>query len=233
MTDFPSDIGDFVIGESPIGQLPYEWQNIPPNGFGIYIFGQSAFGDLPFDWQQTVISQYANSPSLLRLISDLSQAIDSHELFDEFYDDVWNIQTAKGWGLDVWGRIVGVNRVVQLPSVVFFGFEEALPGPLTFGSGIFYTGQSTTTNYALTDDAYRQLILAKAAANICDGSIPSINRLLNLLFPEQGEVYVIDNEDMTMTYKFSWVLTPVQSAIVFSSGVLPRPTGIAVNYVQG
>jgi len=39
--------------------------------------------------------------------------------------EIWNIQTARGVGLDIWGRIVGVTRVLQVSS----GIYSASPRP--------------------------------------------------------------------------------------------------------
>lgn len=36
---------------------------------------------------------------------------------------------------------------------------------------------------------------------------------------------------MTMTYTFTFALTPVELAIVLNSGVLPKPTGVAASVV--
>ena len=96
----------------------------------------------------------------------------------------------------------------------------------------FYSGQVTTSNYALSDDGFRMLILAKAVANICNGSIPAINQILLMLFPGRGNCYVVDNNDMTMIYHFEFILTPVEAAIVQQSGVLPRPAGVFASVVQ-
>ena len=230
----PSDIGDFVIGESQIGGDAYIWQTTPSNQIGEFEIGESQIGTMPFNWQDTVASQYANSPTLLSLINSFNSAVDPTEVIDDWFDNVWNIQTAQGYGLDVWGRIVGVNRVVPIPSgTTYLGFEgSGSASGNSLNQAPFYSGETTTTNYSLSDDAFRQLIMAKAAANIWDGSIPGLNMILNLLFPGQGEVYVTDGLDMTMTYTFSWALTPVQTSIVINSGVLPRPSGVALTIVQ-
>lgn len=204
-----------------------------PNGIGEFQIGVSPIGTQPFDWTQTILSQYANSPVLLSLIESFSEAVDPTESIDAFYDNVWNVATAIDYGLDVWGRIVGVNRVIQAPSDKYFGFAEA--GDLSadpFNQSPFYSGGSLTSNYRLSNDAFRQLIMAKAAANIWDGSIPGLNAILRLLFPGQM-CFVLDGANMTMTYVFGWTLTPVQIGIVQTSGVLPRPAGVLLNYQQG
>lgn len=206
----------------------------PPNGIGQFIIGVSPIGGIPpFDVLDTVISQYANSPTLLQLITSMAAYLDQTANFDAFFDLIWNVDTAQGYGLDVWGRIVGVDRILHVSTVEYFGFEEAGVYPRPFGQAPFYTGAPLTSNYALSDNAYRFLILAKAAANICDGSIPAINQILLNLFPGRGDSYVIDNADMSMVYRFHFVLSPVERAIVTQSNVLPRPAGVSVTYVQG
>lgn len=121
--------------------------------------------------------------------------------FEDFYNYIWNVETASGAGLDVWGRIVNIGRVLTLTTStdhydVFFGFGEA--GDRTgFNQAPFYNGQPTsstskTANFILTDDVYRRLIFAKAAFNITDGSIQAINEILMYLFPNRGNAWVSD-----------------------------------------
>jgi hypothetical protein len=90
----------------------------------------------------------------------------------------------------------------------------------------FYNGQVINENFLLSDEGFRTLIYAKAFANICDGSISAINQILLTLFPGRGNCYVQDNLNMTMTYVFRFKLTPVESAIVSESGILPRPASV-------
>jgi hypothetical protein len=182
---------------------------------------------------QTVITKYANSPAICQLVQNMNDYFSPEANIDQFYDQIWNIETAEGYGLDVWGRILGVGRVLAVAQGgPYLGFEEADDANMTpFGQGIFYAGSAVTQNYALQDDDYRTLLYAKAAANICDGSTPSINAILLLLFPGLGNCYVTDG-NKTMTYTFTFALTPVQLAIVQESGVLPRPCGVSATVVQ-
>ena len=185
---------------------------------------------------QTILAQYSNSPTLLQLIENFNGYIDPTVNLDAFYDDMWNIYTANGYGLDVWGRIVGVTRVINVPTTVdFLGFEQAAPAPIVpFDYGIFYNGsQAVTTNYNLTDDAFRTLILAKGLSNICNGSIPAMNQILINLFSGQGlgNVYVTDGLNMTMTITFTNAPSAVQLAIISQTGVFPRPCGVALTVV--
>lgn len=206
------------------------------NVIGVFSIGRSPVGSIiPYDIWQTIVSQYANSPRLMTLIQNFQDCIDQTRNLDSFFDLIWNVDTAQGYGLDVWGRIVAVNRVLSIGTgPPFFGFQEGVdyqdfgPG----GVGPFYNGAKLTTNFILTDDGFRVLILAKAFSNICDGSIASINRLLQTLFGSFGKAYVIDHTDMSFVYNFEFKLSQLQLAILMNSGVFPKPTGVSYTVVQ-
>jgi hypothetical protein len=278
---------------------PYPLVPVPgTNSIGKFDIGESPVGDIPpFNPWLTIQSEYGNSPRITGLILNLFSYINQTQNFDAFYDNIMNIETAQGYGLDTWGRIVGVNRVLQVQTLYWFGFAEALPGdegfnypsvigygpsfgfeealpnsyafnqgpfgfdieylqPNNNGGGPYYSGETLTSNFALSDQSYRTLILAKAAANITNGSIPAINQILMNLFPNRGNAFVTEGsapstpffgfeestnanpfnqgvfyEDesvatMTMTYTFLFALSPVEIAIVEQSGVLPKPVGV-------
>lgn len=205
------------------------------NAIGKFIIAVSPIGDIaPFDIWTTIISQYGNSPAIDGIIESTADAIDPTLDFQSFFDLIWNVVTAQGYGLDVWGRIVGVSRTIQIVGTVdYLGFEEAGdPGFQPFDTAPFFSGESVTSNFDLSDTAFRTLIFAKALSNICDGSIKAINQLLINLFPNRGNCFVRDNLDMTFTYVFQFVLSAVELAIVQTSGVLPKPTGVSFDVSQ-
>jgi Protein of unknown function (DUF2612) len=203
------------------------------NSIGTFKIGVSPVGDLsPFNIWTTIISQYANSPRLTGMIEAFNAAMDQTENIDNLYDMIWNIATATGYGLQVWGRIVGVTNSLSFPGTIqFLGNEEANSWT-GFGQGILFSGGGTTTNFQLTDTDFRRLILAKAAGNVSDGSIPSLNAILLSLFPLRGNCFVVNNQNMTMTLKFQFPLNPIENAILQQSNVLPYPVGVVVNIVQ-
>jgi Protein of unknown function (DUF2612) len=204
------------------------------NGIGFLTIGVSPIGTIPwFDRWRTVISQYGNSDRLNALIESV-EPVDPTVNFDFFYDNIWNIFSARGVGLDIWGRIVGVQRVLHVQETgKYFGFAEATGLTVDpFDQSPFYDGTLLTNNFALSDDAFRTLIYAKALTNICDGSIPAINQVLLSLFPDRGNCYCTDGGDMTMTYTFEFTLTDVEAAILVQTEVLPKPAGVFAEVVQ-
>lgn len=177
------------------------------------------------------MAQYANSPIITSWILSYNAAVDMTQPLDSFYDLMWNIQTAQGYGLDVWGRIVGVNRAIAIPnSAQYLGFNEAGSSWTGFNQGILFGGGVLTQNYVLNDSDFRRLILAKAAGNLSDGSIPSVNQILLNLFFGRGSCYVVDNQNMSVTYTFHFSLTPAEIAIVLQQNVLPTAAGVIVNF---
>ena len=191
------------------------------------------------NFEATILSQYANSPTLVQLITNLNAYIDPRQNINNFYNFLWNVDTAMGYGLEVWGRIVGVSRVLEISTGDYFGFTgPAGASGLPWNQAPFYDREPVTSNYALLDGPYRALILAKALANICNATIPAINQILINLFgptgplPVPGNAYCTDGLNMTMTYTFSGPLDPVQTAIVYQSGVLPKPAGVSATVVQ-
>ena len=199
-----------------------------------FAVGVSGIGDIiPFSYWNTIISQYANSPIMTTLIGNFQQYIDQTVNMENLFDNIWDISTANAYGLDVWGRIVGVVRVVQITTGQFFGFhEQNVPTPTVQdfgpgGTGPFWNGINATTNFQLADATFRNLIIAKAMANISNGSVPSINAILRALFPGRGNCYVTDPHNMTMVYTFKFPISPAELAIISGSGVLPKPSGVS------
>ena len=230
------------------------------NGIGQYVIGVSPIGDIsPFNYWPTVISQYANSPIITSLVASFFAELDQTANFDLFFDNIWNVMTAQGRGLDIWGRIVGLSagRIVQVPAFAPFGFKESGTA-VGFGQGPFYGTLPLTANYFLTDDQFLRLILAKALTNISNGSVPSLNRILLTLFPGRGLCYVQDGiPPQTSYFGFSGTTTssgfgqaPFYSAglaggmtivyvfnfqltavdlAIMNSGVLPKPLGVSAS----
>src|SRR6185312_12863333 len=141
--------------------------------------------------EQTIQSEYANSPVITQLITNMDQYIDPRANIDEFYTLIWNVLTAQGIGLDIWGKIVVLpnGRLLKLGSNnQIFGFANTdIPADWApFNQGTFYPGQDASTTFALGDEAFRTLILSKSLANITATTSLALNQLLRNLFPGRG-----------------------------------------------
>ena len=152
--------------------------------------------------ERTIISQYGNSPTLVQLITNMDEYLNPSADIDNFYNVVWNVETAIGFGLDIWGEIVGVSRTI-------------LTDPVTY----------------LSDTAFRSLILLKALSNISIDSAPSVNQLLLNWLGPGSRAYMQDLGNMQISYVFEFSLTPVQLQIITGSTIFLRGSGVLATIV--
>lgn len=178
----------------------------------------------------TLISQYDNSPRLRALLLGLERAVDPWLDIQEFYRSVFDPRTAVGWGLDCWGQIVGIGRHIELEGTdAAFGFDGSELQP--FGQGTFWS-EDATSYYRLTDEAYRQLIFFKAAINITDGSLASLNRIMDMMFGERGTVCVLHVGTMRIRFYFDFYLRPFERALIAREDVPPKPAGVGFDVYE-
>ena len=175
------------------------------------------------------MKQYAASP-ILNILIDYRKEYFNQEWADEFYSNIWNVDTAQGFGLDIWGRIVVIGRNIEITESDYFGFSTAPTRSwLPFNQGVFYNGAKSTSVFRLADNAYRAIILAKALSNISATDVRSLNRALRSLFRNRGKAYVKQVGPMAIEYVFEFFLEPWESSVVRFSEALPRPAGVSVS----
>lgn len=188
-------------------------------------------------WEDTILTQYSASKKLLSIIDTFNQAVSLDDFTDEFIKKVWDLTTCETFGLDMWGKIVGVSRYIVAPiESDSFGFSEADDAnpdyPTPFNDSPFYGGVQETTNVRLGDDAYRTLIFCKAFTNISVATIPDINKFLKILFYQRGRAYCVNYRDMTIGITFEFQLAPYEESILKNYDVTPVPSGVLVNINQ-
>lgn len=146
-------------------------------------------------------SQYAASKRLTRLARVIQRAIDPSEEIQYIAENVVNPYKAKGVFLDWIGKRVGISREVVIDGV----------------------------KRTIDDESFRFLIFYKCASNISDSSIATMNRLLTQLlgFP----VYVVDNQDMTISVRVLGVPDEIKQQILISYGLLTRACGVGWNLI--
>lgn len=174
--------------------------------------------------KETVISQYANSPIICRLISNFNEILDPSKDIKLFYDLFWNLETAQGVGLDFWGRVVGISR-----EVIIDDKNQFIGSTLASGDLKQYTKGS---KHFMNDEMLRTMILMKAMSNIMYTTAYHINNLLLVLFEKRGRAYFIKSGTMSARYVFEFNLTKEEKAVLISTNLLPKPTGVLVDFYE-
>lgn len=135
----------------------------------------------------TVQSQYAASPRILALAAQYWQLLDPTPSADLMISKMIDPSTAEGYGLDVWGRIVGIKRALVPVGGDYLAF--APPSNVTNPDGNSWDNAPfnpvNASGYA-SDAIYRVYVYVKAMLNIGNGSLADLNRYFSLLFPDSG-----------------------------------------------
>ena len=192
-----------------------------------------------------ITSQFQDKPVIDKYIQLL---IDGSEELQLVMKDVMqkrSLDTAEGVQLDIIGKIVGQDRVlVNVDIFDFFGFL-GVPnaggmgdlGSTSVGAVFYDLNNPRFGNITLTDEMYRIFIKAKIAKNITSATPEQVMAFTNFIFgaPSSTVQYEGEAEYTLMIGKElssleRSLLTYVDTSSNFNSYLIPKPTGVRVNY---
>lgn len=169
-----------------------------------------------------MLSQYANSPKYVALYNGLTDLFSNAKTLNDWFNVVYNLKTASGFGLDVWGAILNqdrsityINEDTNLPETIY------LKGALT-ADGISYTEEQI-------EEIYRQVLFLKAMSNITNATLKSLNDMLLYYYQNRGRAYALNYGTMEIRFVFEFFVNKLEKAI-FTSDLMPRPTGVLMNF---
>jgi len=163
-----------------------------------------------------VQKEYSNSTTLLELLAFADQWIDPAQFGATFLANVWNINTAVGFGLDIWGRILGVSRylLVNQPTAGnYFGFNTA-PTAANVKLG---TGNGVTVTFGIVGVSGTPVTPLAGAVFTINGvpTAPALQTGTNVTFapaPANGAViHFIGTYNQTGTNWQPWGQAPFYS----------------------
>lgn len=97
----------------------------------------------------------------------------------------------------------------------------------TNSPGLFYGyGQTQYSNNSLPDTIFRTILQLQAITNTGDGTLLGIMNSLAEIFP--GQILLVDNQNMTLTYYVSSALSLSASAL---ASFLPKPMGVGITVI--
>lgn len=182
--------------------------------------------------KETVQSQYSTSEHILSLVENYRVRLSPEADILKFYTNIFNIDTAQGIGLDIWGRILGIPREieVEIPPENFGFYEGDFWG---FGDNDtekennypLWTGKDNRQLITLLDGVYRDVLLWKAFSNVASADAFTLNQILQGLFPGQ-DVVVRDVAPMVIGLYFFTKINPFQRAMLRYYGLLAKGAGV-------
>lgn len=192
---------------------------------------------------QAILWQYNEAPVLQSLLTQKQDwyNLNQSQFWLDWYNNVFNLVTANAFGLAVWARILNVplyiNYDPEPPETPIWGFNTpgATTGNVNFGNGNF---SNRGDIIFLSPEEQRFILRLKYYKLTSRQSPPEINKFLDFLLrtsnlPSQGfgRVWVEDNFNMTMTYRFTFTPSTLFLQVLQDLDVLPRPAGVSYNIV--
>lgn len=176
----------------------------------------------------TVQSQYSASTAIRWLCQYDRQFLCTLDERCLFYTWEFNPKAAIGFGLDVWGRIVGITRDYDEISGEWFGFRGSqLKG---FNQAPLWSGDPAYTQKTMDDQAYRALIFLKAAANISTADAAALNLLLQRALPGK-ELFVLDLGRMMIRLVVREEIPIFWQSIFERYGLFAKGAGVGVELI--
>lgn len=195
---------------------------------------------------QAILWQYDQSKNLLSLLNQKQEWYDENQtqFWVDWYNNVFNLQTANRFGLSLWSYILNVPLYVsQAPepdNKPLWGFNQitgAFPSLLNtylnFGNSNFSTRGK---EIMLTLEEQRFLLRLRYFQLTTSGSITDINVFLNYLTSTSdigysGYIAVLDGLNMSMRYVFSATDFPEELLqTIIDLDIFPRPAGVGLSY---
>lgn len=179
---------------------------------------------------QAILWQFNEAERLQSLLEQKNNWYISNqtEFWTDWYNDVFNLQTANDFGLTVWAVILGLPLTITNPVIDTgdkWGFGEFR---FNFSRGNF---APSSIGIALSTSEKRIILRLRYFQLVTRCAIPEINEFLKSVFADLGSVYVLDGLNMTMNYVFTFVPNDNLLQVIQQFDVLPRPVGVGINYV--
>lgn len=173
---------------------------------------------------QSILWEYSNSPNLTALINAKQAWYDQNqsEFWNDWFNNVFNLQTADEFGCAVWAIILGIPlTLIQAASTApAWGFDT---NPNYDNAGFAPTDGEPV---GLTLDEQRIILRLRYFQLTSNGTVPDINKFLKYLFADYGSVYVLDGLNMTCIYVFRFRPTTALLTALKNLDLLPRPAGV-------
>lgn len=215
------------------------------------------FNNYQTDLLQVILWQYNEATNLLALLNDKQAWYNQYQsqFWVDWYNNVFNLSspTLNEFGATVWSIILNVPLFIAFfppenPADSIFGFnayDPDFPDLLNSTNWNFF-GETALSDiganfYAIPDLSLslqeQQFLLRLRYFQITNlGDIVDINAFLNYLCLDNligftGQIYIIDNYGMSVTYNFTTDDFPEDLfEAITALDLWPRPAGVAITF---
>lgn len=178
--------------------------------------------DFIVDVTQVLIWQYNDAEKLQSIIQNKQNWLDLNvrDFWQNWYNDVFNLDTANDFGLQVWAAILGMQFALpeDIPTLIF-GFNTDAKN---FGHGVF----KPSGELVLTTEQKRTILKLRYRQLTSNGSIDEMQRAVSQIIPN---AIVLDAFDMSVVMTLPTIPTSDLLYILDNYDVIPRPAAVQIN----
>ena len=148
------------------------------------------------------------------------------QFWNNWYNDVFNLQTANDFGIKVWGEILGLKLYVNPTTATgdVFGFDGS--DGFNFDNGIL----TDYSSYELPLEIKRIALQLRYFQLVSSGTVPETNRMLKYVFRNYGNAFLYDYGAMKQLYIFNFPVIFDLQYLFNNYDILPRPAGVKSNW---
>lgn len=179
---------------------------------------------------EAILWQYNEAEHLIKIVENKNKWYNDNitKFWNDWYRDVFNVDTANDFGLSVWAKILNVN---------FSTPPQEVRNDNVFGFGDYFSNFYQSNFSPVQDDTY-QLSLEQKRLIIkltyqkyhILPSVPEINKIIRALIAKDG--YIVDGLDMTTNLiVLTSQLDEGTQYILDTFDLLPRPAGVGVQTI--
>jgi hypothetical protein len=174
------------------------------------------------DLTQVILWQYSNNPQMVGLINNKQAWFNTNvnQFWNDWYRDVYNLETANDFGLGIWAIIMGMrfSAPVIIPNA-FFGFNSNATN--------FQAGFYPSFKVNLTTEQKRLILQLRVAYLTSNSTIDNIAAEIRRLIPD---MLILDGLNMTIVLTYPVPIPSLVAPILntFFKDIIPIPAGVKV-----
>lgn len=185
--------------------------------------------NLSLNLLESIIWQYNEAEHLQKIIEDeqLWYETNVNEFMQDWYTNVFNVDTANNFGLSVWAKILNVNFALppeETRNTNVFGFGE-------YYNNFYQSNFSPPSqeDRSLTLEQKRLVIKLTYQKYHTLPSVPEINKIIRSVLGNGS--YILDGFDMSSNFVIlTEQVNQVNLRLITEFDLLPRPAGVGLSY---
>lgn len=182
------------------------------------------------DLLEAILWQYNEAINLQGILKNENNFYEKNhtEFWNDWYDNVFNLQTANDFGLSVWAIILQLP-IQLIPPIVendrIWGFGAFRKN---FENGNF---NASADSAGLTTEEKRIVLKLRYYQLVANAAIPNTNKFLSFVFKDLGDFYVLENFNMHITVVIGFNINMTLLQFIQKYDLIPRSAGVGIKYI--